>query len=424
LRVRWTAAVCCLFAGMVTALTGCQGSAAKDDGIVSGNRLTIYSSLPLQGPGRKQSEDVVRAEKLALKQHGGRIGKFKIAFRSLDDSTPQAAKWEPNATSANARKAARDETAIGYLGELDSGATAISLPTLNEAGIMQVTPASTALELTKDVGPSDNGAPEKYYPRRRRTLARAVPTDDVQGIALARWMKELGVRKLYILNDREVYGSGVAKSTSDAAERAGIEVVADDGIDRGAASYRSAAQKAKRSGADAVLFGGIYANGGVRLFKDLGAALPDAKLFGADGVAESEFAKALPDSVAKQTHITVATIDRKDYPPKGRRFFKDYEAEYGDKSPDPYAIHGYAAMDILLTAMEAAGAKANQRRAVVREVYKLKGEQGVLGRFDIDRDGDISLNQFGRYRVRDRDLAFDKAVTVARASKGRRRSGR
>ncbi len=412
----------CLLAALSLGATACgdddDGGGGGGGGAVSGNTLTVYSSLPFQGPGRAQSEDVVKGEKLALKQRGGKIGKFTIKYESLDDSTAQAGQWEPGATSANARKAAQDDTTIGYLGEFNSGATAISLPILNEAGIMQISPSNTALELTKDAGEDDKGAPEKYYTTGQRTFARAVPADHIQGAAQADWQKELGVKKLYILNDKEVYGTGVAKTTGDAAEREGIEVLANEGIDPKAPNYRAVAEKIKSSGADAVFFGGIYTNGGIQLWKDLAATLPDAKLFGPDGVAETEFTEGISDAAAKQTYITVATIDPKDYPAEGQKFFKDYEKAYGDKSPEPYAIYGYEAMDILLTAMENAGDKANDRQAVIDEVYKIKDKKSVLGTYDIDKDGDVTINQFGRYRVEGGELKFEETVKVAEDSNG------
>ena len=106
-------------------------------------------------------------------------------------------------------------------------------------------------------------------------------------------MQELGVKKLFIANDKQVYGAGVAKTTSDAAKLRGITVVANDGIDIKAANYRALAQKVKSSGADAFFFGGITASNGVQLYKDVYAVNPNIKLFGPDGVAESSFTSAI-----------------------------------------------------------------------------------------------------------------------------------
>ena len=101
-------------AGVLAAiLTACgsdessSGGGGGGGGDTAGEQLTIYSSLPLQGAARAQSEAAVNGAKLALEQAGTKAGKFPIKYVSLDDSTAQAAGWEPNATSTNARKAGR-----------------------------------------------------------------------------------------------------------------------------------------------------------------------------------------------------------------------------------------------------------------------------------------------------------------------------
>ncbi len=409
----------CIFAAVALGVAACGGD--DDDGGGGGGgakKVTIYSSLPLQGSNRPQNLDVIKGMKLALRQVNNKVNDCTVSYKSLDDATAQAGQWDPGQTSSNARKAAQDDSTIAYLGEFNSGASAISIPITNEAGIQQISPANTALELTKDPGPGGKGAPDKYYPTGKRTYARVVPADHIQGSAQADWQKELGVKKLYVLNDKQVYGSGVAKTTSDAAKRNGIQVLGNDGIDPKAANYRSLASKIKGSGADAVFFGGITQNNAVQLYKDLGAAMPNAKLFGPDGVAETEFTKDLPDDVQKRTYITVATIDPKDYPPEGQKFFKDYAAAYGDKSPEPYAIYGYEAMSLALDAMKRAGENCGDRNAVIEQVYKTKDKKGVAGTYDIDQDGDATLNDFGRYLIKNGELEFNETVKVTKDSSG------
>jgi len=414
------AAVGCV---LLTAFVAACGSSDNSGGGGGGKNVTIYSSLPLQGATRPNSVDVNKGEALALKQAGNKGGSCTVTFKKLDDSTAQAGQWDAGATSANARKAAQDKSAVAYLGEFNSGASAISIPITNDAGLQQISPANTALELTKNPGPAGKGAPGKYYPSGKRTYARTVPADHIQGAALGDWMKELGVKKLFITNDKQVYGSGVAKTTSDAAKLRGIQVLGNEGIDPKAPNYRSLAAKIKASGADAFFFGGIVDNNAVQLYKDVGKALPNAKLFGDDGVAISTFAKPLPKDVASRTYLTVATIDPKDYPPEGQKFFKDFASSYGGKQPEPYAIYGYEAMSLALDAMKRAGDKCNDKAAVSAEVYKTKSKKSVLGTYSIDKDGDTTINDFGRYLVKDGALKFQKSVKVAKDSNGKSLGG-
>ena len=423
MRSRWLALAGCLVA--VSALGACGdddegGSTGASGGGDTGGeakKVTIYSSLPFDPADRKQSEDVVKGMKLALKQVNNKVGDCTITYKSLDDSTAQAGQWDPGQTSSNARKAAQDKSAIAYLGEFNSGASAISIPILNQAGIAQISPSNTALELTKDIGPAGKGAPGKYYPTGKRHYARVVPADHIQGSAQAEWMKELGVKKLFLANDKQVYGAGVATATSDAAKTNGIEVAGNEGIDIKAANYRALAAKIKASGADAFFFGGITASNAVQLYKDVFAANPDIKAFGPDGVAETSFTKELPKDKQGQTYITVATTDPKEFGPEGEKFFKDFEAAYNTAKPEPYAIYGYEAMSLALDSIKRASDCAD-KAAVIDALFKTKERQSVIGTYSIDKDGDATINKYGRYLVKGGELEFNKTVEVTKDPQG------
>jgi branched-chain amino acid transport system substrate-binding protein len=251
---------CC--AALVLALPACgDDDDSGEGGNAQGETLNIYSSMPLQGAQRPNTTDLVRGAQLALKQHGGKSGGFTIDYTSLDDSTAQAGTWTPEQTSANARKVAQDDSAVAYIGEFNSGASAISIPILNEVPIAQVSPANTAVGLTSDDPGADEGEPEKYYPSGQRHYLRIVPKDTIQGAALAAVMKKDGCQKAYILNDKEVYGAGLARNIEMSAKEQGLEILANEGIDPKAPNFRSLAAKMKGEGADCFVFGGITANG-------------------------------------------------------------------------------------------------------------------------------------------------------------------
>jgi branched-chain amino acid transport system substrate-binding protein len=373
--------------------------------------LTVYSSLPLQGDSRPQSEDVVRGEQLALEKAGGKAGSFKIKYVSLDDATAATGKWEPGKVSENARKAVGDDNTIAYVGEFNSGASAISAPLLNEAGILMVSPSNTYVGLTRSEG-AEKGEPQKYQPSGTKTFGRVVPADHIQAAAQASYMKDQGVTKVYILNDKEVYGKGLADQVEKIAAEQGIEVLGNDGIDTKAANFRSLGAKIKSSGADGFFFGGITQNKGVQVFKDVQAANPDIKMFGPDGVAESAFSEKLGSKVEKNVYITNPTLDPKEYPPSAQEFFKEFKSKYG-KDPEPYAIYGFEAMNLVLLAIKNAGDKGSDRQAVVDEFFKIKGRESVLGTYDIDENGDTTLSDYGGNRIEGGKLVFDKVIKAA-----------
>jgi branched-chain amino acid transport system substrate-binding protein len=414
LKIRDVAAWSCLTAVMAFGVAACgddddDGGGGGGETSGGGKTLTVYSSLPLQGASRPQSEDVIKGEKLALKQKGNKCGDSAIKYVSLDDATAAAGKWEPGATSANARKVAQDDSAIAYLGEFNSGASAISIPINNEAGILQVSPSNTALGLTKGGAGAEPGEPDKYYPSGERNYGRVVPIDTIQGAAQAQWMKDEGVQSVYILDDAEVYGKGVAKNTQASAEKLGIKIAGNDSWDGKAANYRALAAKIKDSGADAVFTGGIIDNNAPQLYKDLNAAMPDAKLFGPDGVATVDFTKEIPANVQAQTYLTAPTLAPDELPPAGQQFYKDYEAEYGEPQDeiDPYAVYGYEAMAVVCDAIAQGG---DDRQAVIDAFFATKGRESPLGVYDIDPDGDTTLSDYGGYKAEGGKLVFDKVI--------------
>src|SRR3954469_4704668 len=415
--MRKTMLAAVLAAAALVAACGDDGGGGGEKTGGQAETLTIYSSLPLQGAARTQAVAAVNGAKLALEQAGGKAGKFPVKYKSLDDSTAQQGGWEPNATSSNALKAAGDKSTIGYIGQFNSGATAVSLPILNEAGIAQVSPGNTAVGITsKDPGAAA-GEPDKYYPSGKRTYARVLPKDTYQGAALAALAKEKGCSSAYILNDKEVYGAGLAKNVELAAKKIGVEIKGDDGIDKTAANYRSVASKIKATGAQCFIYSGITANNAVQIFKDMAAALPDAPLLGPEGVGESGFFDpkdgGLPADVAKRVLITIPGVAPEEYPPAGKEFLKAYEAKFGEKNPDRYAVYGYESMSLLLDAIKRAGDKGDDRATVAKQLLSTKDREGVFGKYSIDKNGDITLTPYGIYRIENGALVFDHTVQAA-----------
>jgi branched-chain amino acid transport system substrate-binding protein len=405
-----------VFVALAATLVACGddedgGSSAGDE---SAKTLKVYSSLPLQGAAREQNVAIVNGAKLALEQAGGRAGKFAIEYESLDDSTAQAGGWDAGATTANARRAAQDDAAIAYIGEFNSGATALSLPLLNEAGILQISPGNTAVGITSDEPGADAGEPDKYYPTGKRTYARLLPKDTVQGAALVAVMKEEGCKVAYVLNDKEVYGAGLARNVELAAKAQGLEIKGNDGIDKNAANYRSLAAKIADTGADCFVFAGITANNAVQLFKDMAAALPDGKLFGPEGIAESGFFDAgeggIPAGVAERTLLTIPGLPPEEYTAAGREFVKAYAAKYGDNTPDRYAIYGFESMKLILDTIAAAGDNGDDRAAVVDQAFATKNRDSVLGGYSIDENGDTTLTTYGIYRIENNQTKFDRTI--------------
>ncbi|MBV9192691.1 MAG: branched-chain amino acid ABC transporter substrate-binding protein [Solirubrobacterales bacterium] len=413
----------CALAGSVVALAACgssssssgSGSGSASSGASSSKTVDIYSSLPLQGASTAQTDPMVNGIKLALSEAGGKAGQWTVNYQSLDDSTAAAGKWDPGQTAANARKAAADPKAVYYIGEFNSGASEVSIPILNQAGVPQVSPANTYVGLTTNLPGSAPGEPQKYYPSGTRTYLRIVPIDSIQAAADLMAMKQAGCTKVAVANDKEAYGAGLATLLELEKGYYGVTIVSNTGIDPTAPNFRSYASTTKGQGADCFFFAGIVSNGAVQITKDVHSALPTAKIFGADGVCTSSYTQAkaggVPASIGPLLQCTVATQDLSAYP-GGKAFLASYKAKYGSGSPDPYAIYGYEVMKLALDTIKGLGAQGNSKSAVLKALFSTTSRNSVLGTYGFDKNGDTTLKSYGLYKVApDGTPAFYKTLT-------------
>jgi branched-chain amino acid transport system substrate-binding protein len=291
-------------------------------------------------------------------------------------------------------------SAIAYIGEFNSGASAISIPVLNEVPLAQISPSNTAIGLTRTGPGADRGEPFKYYPTGRRHYVRLAANDRVQGGALAVAMRDRGCRRVAAINDGEVYGAGLGSWVRFWSKRIGLRIVLSRRMNPRALHYRRLAATVRRRRPQCTVFTGITANNAVRLFEDLGRALPRVRLFGSDGVGDSEFSDpregGISPRLARRVLVSIGTLAPSAYPATGRRMFEAYRRRYRERHPDPYAIYGYEAMQLALDAVNAAGAN---RQAVIDWLFSVRDRQSVLGQYSIDRYGDTTVRDFGIYRI-------------------------
>ena len=411
----------CLVLGTVAALSACgssSSSSSSSSGGASaggGKTVDIYSSLPLQGASTAQTDPMVKGMQLALSQAGGKAGSFTVNYQSLDDSTAAAGKWDPGQTAANARKVAADPKAVFYMGEFNSGASEVSIPILNQAGIPMVSPANTYVGLTTNLPGSAPGEPQKYYPTGKRNYLRIVPIDSIQAAADLIAMKQAGCTKVAVANDKEAYGAGLATLLGLEKGFYGVTITSNTGIDPTAPNFRSYASTIQGQGADCFFFSGIVSNGAVQITKDVHAALPKAKMFSPDGACTSSYtsqkAGGVPASLDPLMQCTVATQNLAAYP-GGKQFLAAYKAKFGSAQPDPYAIYGYEAMKLGLDTITKLGAQGDSKSAVLSALFATTSRSSVLGNYGFNKNGDTTLKSYGLYKVDSSgDPVFDKTIT-------------
>ena len=373
-----------------------------------GDTLNVYSSQPLTGIFATQGRDVVRGEQLALAQARGRVGKFRVEYRALDNADPKTGRWAPAMVAANAHQGAKDPGTIAYLGESETGASAVAIPILNEPGILDVSPTDTVPGFTRARG-ANPGEPDKYYPTRDRNFARLAPPDDVQAAALVSYMQDEHVHRLFIVNDEALYGRTLALTVQRAAQRAGLSVVDNKGAEMDDIDPPGLAADVAAAGADAFLYAGAADPRVDELYRLVAAAAPKAKLFAPNALADDSFVPGLDPAVASRLRLVSFVLPPRAYSRAGRRFVRDFRARYG-AAPEGYAVYGYEAMRLVLDAIRAAGDRGNDRGAVIDAVYGLGRRRTALGPITIDRAGDVSTHVYGAYRVRGGRLTFARVL--------------
>jgi len=369
--------------------------------------IKIVSSLPRTGSSKGQTDTIVNSFKMALDEVQSKVGGATIQLVDMDDATAARGAWDAAKEAENANTALNDPDVMVYLGTFNSGAAKVSIPILCKANLGMISPANTYPGLTKKIeGAVEANEPDVYYEGGcKRNYTRVVPSDEIQGAAAAKWSKDLGGTKAYVLDDTELYGHGIAVVYAATAPKVGLQVVGGpEGIDSKATDYRALAQKVRQSGADVVFYGGITQNNAGKLWQDLRATLGnDVKLMGPDGIYEQAFLDAAGPA-AEGTFITFGGVPPSKLSGTGSQWYTKYKQTFNSE-PEAYAGYGYEAMKVALDAIQRAGRK--DRVAIRDAIFATRNFNGVLGTWNFTDTGDTSLTNMSGRSVK--SGAFDDA---------------
>ena len=350
-------------------------------------KFLIASDLPLQGASRTQSVEMGKAVEFVLNGAGWKAGKYTLGYQACDDSTAQAAKWDSAKCSANGAAYARNKDVIGVIGTFNSSCSEIIVPILNRAPggpVAMISPANTYTGLTAAGPGTAPGEPNKYYPTGKRNYARVVADDRFQGAADALLAKHLGIKNLYVLNDKEAYGLGVATNIRNAATKLGIKTVGFEAFDPKASSYVALASKIKEKRADGVFLGGLVCENGGKLIKDLRSTLgKKVKLLLPDGYTPFSATVQGAGAAVEGAYISVAGLPNSQLKGQGKAFLKAFTKANG-KPPNPYSVYAAQAAVAMLSAI----AKSNGTRGdVASQVFKTNLRNTLLGSIAFNAQG-------------------------------------
>ena len=369
--------------------------------------LKIVSSLPRTGSANAQTTSMVNGVKMAIDEVGGKVDGMAIEYEDMDDASPQRGNWDPAVEAQNANKALADEKVIGYIGTYNSGAAKISMPVLNKAGLVMISPGNTYPGLTKP-GTGEANEPRIYRPSGKINYFRVVPTDDLQGTVAADWTKEMGCKTVYLLDDRELYGKGIADVFEKRAKEIGLKVLGREGIDSKASNYKALANKIKAAKPDLVYYGGTTQTNAGQIAKDLRSVGVEAKFMVPDGCFEKAFIEAAgAANLNGKTFVTFGGLPADQLTGRGAEFRKAYMAKY-NTDPEAYALYGYECGRVLLDAIKRA--KTKDRAAILAAVAATKDFDGALGTWSFDANGDTTSKIMSGQTVENGDFKFVKVL--------------
>lgn len=337
---------------------------------------------------------------------------FKTSIK--DDTINNAVS--PQKDAANAREFISDSTVIGEVGPLNSGAAKGSEAVFNNAGLVQISPANSNVDLTNPK------LRAKYEPRAASghgpvTYFRTVTTDAYQGPSDALFaVKVLHAKRIFVTDNTDPYGVGLANAFKAAAKSLGASVLGSGELDLtqpklGADQVAKNIATVSGGKVDLVFFGGEYdsTTGGATFLADaLKANGVNTKIMGGDGMFDPAFIKASSNGGVLSGYASNLGPDAVGFAPAAG--FRAAEAKaFPGIAISSYDIEAYDAANIIINAyVKAVKAKQitpgkamniNSRGVIAGLVAQTKNYKGASGTITFDANGDITSHTFSIYRV-------------------------
>jgi branched-chain amino acid transport system substrate-binding protein len=376
--------------------------------VAQDNVIRVYASWPLTGGTQAVGEDMRDSADLALQHYlddheGEGPAGFTIEVTYLDDASPTTGAWDGTIEQENAQRCISDPLCMVYFGTYNSGAAKFSMPMTNEAGLAHISPANSYPGLTRSCPTCEEGEPDIYRPTGEVNYFRTNGTDDVQGPAGASWAYCLGFQNVYILDDTQVYGKGIADEFENHANEIGLNIAGHSSVESVDIDFRSLLTEVRASGADAVYGGFVLDSGGPQVIQQmeaLGLFDEGIKFIGPDGLTSPSLFDQIGDAVIDgDAYFTFpGPLPSAITSEIGQRYYNDF-VEAFEHEPDPYGVYAYQSMQVILDSIERAGEA--DRAAILEAMRSTTDFEGMLGAFSFDENGDSTLAGFYGYNVAD-----------------------
>lgn len=371
-------------------------------GTFAGDTIKIGVDLPVSGGDATIGLPTRNGMELAIRQANEKGGvtvagkTYKLEMYFLDDVPPGGTVHDPAQSSKNADSFIADPAVLAVLGPFNSSNAQAMMPKLNTAGLCQISPSNTNETLTKP----EYGKTADYRPTGEITYFRVAATDDIQGPAAADYAyNELKLTKVYILDDTETYGKGIADNFERRFKELGGTVLGHDGAAKVGGQpptdFSSIMTKVAAAGPDFIYYGGTSSNNIPLARKAMKSAGLDIPLMGGDGIQDAEYLNvAGPDAVGSYSTVAAVNVETLE---EAKQFIADYNAA-GFKEPlGAYSGPGYEVANIAIDAITRASEPS--RDAVCEALRNTKDFKGVLGTTSFDENGDTTNKVISFYRA-------------------------
>ncbi|HVA38645.1 MAG TPA: branched-chain amino acid ABC transporter substrate-binding protein [Candidatus Dormibacteraeota bacterium] len=371
--------------------------------------IKIGVDLPVSGADASDGIPTQNGVALAIEEANAHApAGFKFQMDALDDAV--GGVHNPQQGATNIRSLAADPEVMGVVGPFNSNVAAAEIPVSNEAGLPLISPSNTNPTLTS--------AKYRTTHPKEITYFRVCATDDLQGKAGAEFAKELGFKKVYVVDDNETYGLGLANVFEKEFKSMGGTVLGHDHLTANQQDFKALLTKIAATHPDAIYYGGVTSTGGGLLRQQMaGAGLNPAKIpfEGGDGISDEAFIK-IAGPAANNSYYTVAAPNAQKLA-SAQAFIKAYKAKY-KSDIGAYSANAYVAANVMIDAVERAikanGGKMPTRAQVLKSLQATKDFKSIIGTFGFTTDGNTNNPVISLWKVANDKQVFLKQALIAR----------
>ena len=376
----------------------------------AGPTVKIGVDLPMSGGDASNGIPTNNGVILAVEQANakGLPGGIQLQVYTLDDAVQGT--HDPAAGAQNLKTFVSDAAVLGVVGPFNSNVAKAEIPISNDAGLVQISPSNTndGLTIGEDAKKLRTSHPDvnSYF--------RVCTRDQNQGKVGAELAKQIGAKKVYIVDDNETYGKGLADVFEAAFKAGGGTVLGHDHLTKNQQDFKALLTRIKATNPDAIYFGGVTVSGGGLLRRQMSdTGMGSMPFIGGDGISDEEFVK-VAGSMANGSYYTVAAPDVEKLP-SAKSFIEAYKAKF-KSDPGPYSANAYAAAQVIINAISEAakanGGKVPTRAEVLKNVQATKNLQTPIGAMAFDKNGDTTNGALSFYKIVNGKAQFTNQITL------------